>query len=229
MVHQPIEFSFRAYGRTIIHKSKNGFKFDKSFCMSEMDRAFYLSIFDINLITWDGDEYDWDLYCNEAEDDYKKDTFTITKIGEMHGQYFNIEMMQYSGFDMHNGDKLCLATTGLLDNKTNDFYDTLINRLQFGAPKAFFYVTHFEIYKPYRNKGYGSKVIKNIDKMLYSKIGYNLSFVALHCNPLDTDKHNNNKKEMKRLERFYEKCGFEHIGKGICMIKILDEFINRDV
>lgn len=231
MLHKAISLSTATWKHAIVHKHKNRYEFDKTCGVGELDNAFNLTVFNINLITWEGNENDWDWYYDGAEED-EEDVYTITKIGEVRGHYFNIERMQYSGydlldeFDMHNGDECCLAET-LFNWKTNDFKDELCNKIAFWAPKAFFYITDVEINKEYQNQGYGTALMKNIEKMLYFGMDYNISFVALHCNPLDDDKHNNIK-AMSKLAKFYEKCGFEHIGEEICMIKIIDEFINED-
>lgn len=231
MIHKAIMLSRNSYRSSIIYKRKNEFEFDKTCMQGEMDKSFYLTIFDINLVTWEGSENDWDLYYDGAEEDYDKGTFTTTKIGEVCGHYFNIERMQlaeynlFEVFDMHNEDELCLAET-LFDSKTNNFKNEVSNQLAFWAPQAFFYITEIKIKKKYQNQGYGTELMKNIEKMLYFGMDYNISFVALFSNPLDKDKHNNDE-SMKKLAKFYEKCGFRHIGKEICMIKIIDEFVNE--
>lgn len=233
MLHSAISLSGGVGKHAIIYKHKGKYEFDKTCGDGDFDRAFYSTVLNINLITWEGDEHEWDLYYNGAEDEYNKGTFEITKIGEVWGHYFNIERMLLSGynlfdiFDMHTEDELCLAEA-LFDSKTNDFKSEVSEKLQFWAPQAFFYITDIKINKEYQNKGYGTELMKNIEKMLYFGMDYDISFVALFCNPLDEDKHNDDK-EMKKLAKFYERCGFEHIGEEICMIKIVDEFINDDL
>lgn len=232
MIHKAISLSAGSWKHAIIYKNKDKYEFDKTLGRGELDDAFHLTVLNINLIIWEGEENDWDLYYDGAEDDYDEGTFTIIKIGEICGHYFNIERMQlaeynlFDVFDMHDGDELCLAET-LFSHKTNGFNDEVENKLTFWAPQAFFYITDIKIDKEYQNQGYGTELMQNIEKLLYFGMHYDISFVALHCNPLDDDKHDDDE-AIEKLAKFYERCGFEHIGKEICMIKIIDEFINED-
>lgn len=217
----------------VLNKSSNeDFFFDTTSSAGFNDNILDTIVFDINLVSWEGEKNDFDLYYAGADNDFEDGTFTKKCIGQIEGHYINVDRLSNSNLNIFELFDGCTDIDGRSlyeDIFDNDYIcDSILDELSDDAPIAFFHISTIYLKKEYRNKGYGTAIMKNIDKMLYFGADFIISFVSLHCNPLDKDKHNNDE-SMKKLAKFYEKCGFRHIGKEICMIKIIDEFVDESV
>ena len=203
------------------------FNFDKEMGDGELDNAFDLIFLDIYLIEYDEE----DSYYDGAEFD-DPERFKKTKIGEILGHYYDVDRMQYSKyylmdvFDMHNGDEYQLGCD-IFDSYWNTLKPEITNNLFPFAPHNFFHIDKIKLFSQYRQQGYGTALMKNIEKMIFFGLHLPCSFITLQANPLDEDKHNNLQEE-KRLKNFYKRCGFKRIGNVNTMIKFVKEYVNKD-
>lgn len=218
------------YQPIILNKNEDGFYFDNTRNDGCDDNSLKTIAFDINLITWEGERGEYDLYYVGAEDDFDEGAFHKKCIGSIEGQFINVDRLSNMNMHIFVLFDNCADIDGraLYEDVFDDDYikDEIFDLLSGDAPIAFFHISTIYLKKQYRNKGYGTAILQNIDKMLYFGADFNISFITLHCNPLDNNKHDKDE-EIERLSKFYQRCGFQPIGDDICMIKILDNFIEE--
>lgn len=214
-------------GASYISQINGKFNFDKGMGDGELDNTFNLIPLNIYLIEYDEE----DSYYDGAEFDEPK-RFKKTQIGEIFSHYYDIERMQFSEyylmdvFDMHDGDEYQLGCD-IFDSYWNTLKTEITDKLSPFAPHNFFHIDKIELFPQYRQQGYGTALMKNIEKMIFFGLHLPCSFISLQANPLDEDKHDNPQEE-KKLQKFYRKCGFKKIGKDNTMIKFVEEYLDKD-
>ncbi|TDQ30378.1 hypothetical protein [Tenacibaculum caenipelagi] len=155
--------------------------------------------------------------------DYENDPIKAGKIKLHLYNYFFIDygFGLYQAFDRLN-ETMRIGSV-LLDYDTEELKEDIKEEIGDSFNNSILVIHEFMLYPKFRSKGYGKEILENIEIFFSGKCGYIAlqSFPKQHDGPsikgeefkdFQFEKLNKNFKEsQKRLDLFYENCGFNKI------------------
>lgn len=147
------------------------------------------------------------------------------QIGRIEMTYMDVWMAEeigygvYDLFDLIDSEKqgVCEYLFSF-DGKQNDEY--------VGMDRDVLYIDEIFIEKKYRNRGIGSKLIKELPRLIKQILKLRLGCIVLLANPFEIEgkkmKPSSDKKEIEKLIKFYAKNGFQRIGDTQYLVKNMD-------
>lgn len=178
--------------------------------------------------------YDIDLMDEIAASTYKVNIYSFgedeekeIKLGYIDGTFINVVALHESGYNSYDvldevGGVEVDSYSYFYDNDNNPKYDEKTGFELVGSSDNIFHLDTLYINKKYRNQGLGSKIMKSLNDIILCVLHLQVGAITFRVEPfeknIENTPENMNLKDIKRLEKFYENCGYKKI-PGVTMIK----------
>lgn len=158
------------------------------------------------------------IYKTDEELDKKE------QIGIIEMTYMDVWMAEETGWSIFD-------LFDLIDSEKQGVYQYLYdddepNEIYVGMDRDVLYVDKIFIEEKYRKRGIGSKIVKEIPKLVKQILKLRPGCIVLLANPYEIEgnelKPSNDKNEIERLIKFYEKNGFQRIEDTQYVVRNMD-------
>lgn len=176
-----------------------------------------------------------DTSCSDEDLLNQKYFFTIYKmdeefneqeqIGRIEMTYMDVGMTEETGysvgdlFDLIDSEKQRIYK--YLFDDDDEPYDDYI-----GMDRDIIYIDKIFIEKKYRNIGIGSKIVRELPRLIKQILKLRPGCLALLANPFEIEegefKPTRDKKKIKKLIKFYTNNGFQSIGNTQYLVRNMD-------
>lgn len=162
---------------------------------------------------------DDDIFDDECDFDEEENKI---EVGYIKFNYFDIELAYAEGVNVF--DIFDMTCTEIASIQPYLFDKDGFPSRYAGFNANIIYIDRLFINKEFRNQGIGGMILKNIYSIIRYMAKLDVGCVALLANPFEenSDTTIDDKDQIEKLIKFYEKCGFERIEETQYMFKDLD-------